>query len=146
MNNTSQDNFSARDRFAALAAGTRELENGRFKLRKEADYERLLEHIRVHKYLKNQDLDHVMSDQEAFVSWYEEVYTPLSESLEDFQFETIFRNLTPMELFLRASDHRFYLQVESGRYISADSAVISYGARFAPSRLSRTLYRLGLSA
>jgi len=137
---------SAREQFQKLAASTDEFTKGKFAIKTDAQYETFLRHVKAHKYLANQNLPFEISDREAFQSWYENVYTPLATAIDDFRFEKVFPDSPLADLYLKTSDHRYFLELEKGHSVNPDEALISYGAHFAPSSFTRFLYKLGLSA
>ncbi len=77
-------------------------------------YERMLEHIAVHKYFMGLDFKRDISDEEAVRHWYETVYTPIVEVIRESEILQEFPEHTEADLYLWAIDHQHFL-VESGQ-------------------------------
>ena len=77
-------------------------------------YERMLEHIAVHKYFMGLDFRREFSDEEAVRHWYETVYTPIAEVIRQSEILQEFPENTEADLYLWAIDHQHFL-VESGQ-------------------------------
>lgn len=74
-------------------------------------YQILMRHIEVHQYLRNLDLEREQSSvrlswQDAVVSWYDNVYLPVVDAINDYQLLTQFPNRTEADLYLWITYHR----------------------------------------
>lgn len=77
-------------------------------------YERLLEHIAVHKYFMGLEWRRDIADDEAVRHWHESVYLPVSEVIRASGILEDFPANTEADLYLWAMDHQHFL-VETGQ-------------------------------
>lgn len=77
-------------------------------------YERMLEHIAVHRYFMGLDLQRDISAEEAVRHWYETVYLPVVEVIRQSEILKDFPENTEADLYLWAMDHQHFL-VETGQ-------------------------------
>ncbi|HLB49541.1 MAG TPA: hypothetical protein VJL59_21215 [Anaerolineales bacterium] len=84
-------------------------------------YERMLEHIAVHKYYMGLDLKRDIGDEEAVTHWYDTVYLPLVEAIHKTGVIERFPARTESDLYLWVIDHQHYLR-ESQPGITPDQA------------------------
>lgn len=72
-------------------------------------YERLLEHIAVHRYFMGLDEKRDVSEAEAVVHWYQTLYQPVEEVIAATGILSAFPGRTTGDLYLWVMDHRHYL-------------------------------------
>ncbi len=72
-------------------------------------YERLLEHIAVHRYFMGLDLQRDVSEEEAVEHWYDEVYLPVVNVIGESGLLEAFSGKTEGDFYLWVMDHRHYL-------------------------------------
>lgn len=92
------------------------------ELRPEADltvtapgqFEKLLEHIEVHRYFMGLDEQRDVSGDEAVSHWYDTVYQPVVEQISDLDLLDGFPGRTVTDLYLWLGDHRGRLWRELG--------------------------------
>lgn len=77
-------------------------------------YERLLEHISVHRYFMGIDEDREVAWSEAVEHWYDHVYEPVLESIRTSGILRGFPGRTEADLYLWLADHRARVQEELG--------------------------------
>ena len=103
------------------------------KLRPEADlrvtipgqYERLLEHIDVHRYFMGLDEQREVSYEEAVAHWYDAVYHPVVALLREHGLLQDAPRHTPTDLYLWLADYRAGLERNLGWTLSP--AAVTYG-------------------
>lgn len=78
-------------------------------------FDRMLEHIAVHKYFMGINLKRDISDQEAIESWYDTVYMPIIEVIRKSDVLKDFPNKSESDLYLWILDHQHYLAEAHGR-------------------------------
>ena len=100
--------------------------------------------IEQHKYFLNLTIDHEIPRHAALESWNSKIFSPLLKAIEDRGLERDFPELGLDELFLKVSEHWYFLKRDEDPGLSADRAVLSYGALHAGDPLSRTEYYLKL--
>lgn len=77
-------------------------------------FERMLEHIAVHRYFMGLDLKRDISEQEAVTDWYDHVYMPIIKVIRDTEILKEFPGKTEGDLYLWVLDHQHYLEAEEG--------------------------------
>lgn len=77
-------------------------------------FERMLEHIAVHRYFMGLDLKRDISEEEAIRDWYDNVYMPVINVIRDTNIIKEFPEKTEGDLYLWVLDHQHYLVSEEG--------------------------------
>lgn len=77
-------------------------------------FDRILEHIAVHRYFMGLDLKRDISEEEAVIHWYETVYLPIVEVIRKSRILKEFPNKTEGDLYLWILDHQHYLAEQEG--------------------------------
>src|SRR5512138_2191431 len=77
-------------------------------------FDRMLEHIAVHRYFMGLDLKRDISKQEAIIHWYDTVYLPIVKVIRDTEILKEFPGKTEGDLYLWVLDHQHYLEKEEG--------------------------------
>ena len=78
-------------------------------------FDRMLEHIAVHRYFMGLDWKRDISDEEAIKHWYETVYMPIIRVIRETGILKDFPDKTEGDLYLWVLDHQHYLEQEEGR-------------------------------
>ncbi len=77
-------------------------------------FDRMLEHIAVHRYFMGLDLKRDVSKEEAVMDWYDNVYMPIVKVIRDTEILKEFPGKTEGDLYLWVLDHQHYLEAEEG--------------------------------
>ncbi|HSM72309.1 MAG TPA: hypothetical protein VK851_12265 [Anaerolineales bacterium] len=77
-------------------------------------FDRMLEHIAVHRYFMGLDLKRDISKEEAIKHWYETVYMPVIHVIRETGILKDFPDKTEGDLYLWVLDHQHYLESEEG--------------------------------
>ena len=77
-------------------------------------FERMLEHIAVHRYFMGLDMQRDISEEEAVKHWYESVYMPVIQIVRETNILNEFPEKTEGDLYLWVLDHQHYLASEEG--------------------------------
>lgn len=72
-------------------------------------FERMLEHIAVHRYFMGIDYQRDVSEEEAVAHWYDTVYMPIVEAIRSSGILREFPGRTEGDLYLWVLDHQHYL-------------------------------------
>ncbi len=72
-------------------------------------FDRMLEHIAVHRYFMGLDLQRDISEEEAIASWYDTVYMPIIKVIRQSDVLKDFPNKSESDLYLWVLDHQHYL-------------------------------------
>lgn len=75
-------------------------------------FDRMLEHIAVHRYFMGLDLKRDISEEEAVSHWYDTVYMPVMKVIRDTDILKDFPGKTEGDLYLWVLDHQSYLAQE----------------------------------
>jgi hypothetical protein len=78
-------------------------------------FERMLEHIAVHRYFMGLDLKRHIDEDEAVAHWYDTVYLPIIEVIRESGILKEFPDKTEGDLYLWTLDHQHYLSKEEGQ-------------------------------
>jgi hypothetical protein len=75
-------------------------------------FDRMLEHIAVHRYFMGIDWKRDISEEEAVTHWYDTVYMPIVNVIRDTNILKDFPGKTEGDLYLWVLDHQHYLVKE----------------------------------
>lgn len=78
-------------------------------------FDRMLEHLAVHRYFMGLDLQRDISEEEAVSDWYDNVYMPVINVIRETHILGEFPNKTEGDLYLWVLDHQHYLVSEEGQ-------------------------------
>jgi len=95
-------------------------------------YDRLLDHIEVHRYFMGIDEDREVGYDEAVAHWYDAVYLPVVERIRDTDLLRGFPGRTETDLYLWLSEHRGRLAEELGFALPSESIADAVGTGAAP--------------
>ena len=101
-----------------------------FRFTLPGQYDKILQHISVHRWFMGEKLNRPISDEEAIKGWYEEVYEPVVRIINQHQILKRFPNRTPMDLYLWILEHRWYLAEEQKGRVSIESAALHFSQHF----------------
>jgi hypothetical protein len=101
-------------------------------------YERLLEHIAVHRYFMGMDEQREVDEAEAVMHWYDTVYLPIVEVIREQGILADFPGRTESDLYLWLMDHMHYLRESQGEVDPTDAAQ-EFAAEFSERSLNKLL-------
>jgi len=78
-------------------------------------FDRMIEHIAVHRYFMGLDLKRDISEQEAIMHWYDTVYMPIVREIRKSKILKEFPGKTEGDLYLWVLDHQRYLSQSEGQ-------------------------------
>jgi len=78
-------------------------------------FDRMLEHIAVHRYFMGLDLQRDISEEEAIADWHDNVYMPVVNVIRETNILKEFSNKTEGDLYLWVLDHQHYLVSNQGQ-------------------------------
>jgi len=82
-------------------------------------FDRILEHIAVHRYFMGLDWKRDISEEEAVNHWYEAVYLPIVQVIRESEALKEFPDKTEGDLYLWVLDHQHYLAAQEGLPLAA---------------------------
>ena len=89
-------------------------------------YERLQQHISVHRWFLGEKLKRSVTQEEAALSWFQEVYHPLVKIIRKHRILRQFPGRTETDLYLWIIEHRWYLAEETKKKISLETAATDF--------------------
>ena len=95
-------------------------------------YERLLEHIEVHRYFMGIDEDRAVAYPEAVAHWYDAVYLSVVEHIRATDLLRDFPGRSEADLYLWLSEHRGRLAAELGFALPSESIADTVGSGTTP--------------
>ncbi|MBC8449701.1 MAG: universal stress protein [Chloroflexi bacterium] len=100
-------------------------------------YQVLEEHIEVHRYFMGLEQQQEIPYEEAVAHWYDQVYLPVVQAIQERGVLRDFPVRTEADLYLWLAEHRAALQEELGWEIRPEAAADDLAARFstAPRRI-----------
>jgi hypothetical protein len=97
-------------------------------------YDRLLEHVAVHRYFMGLERERFVPEDEAVCDWYDNVYMPLVRIIREQDVLADFPHRTEADLYLWVIDHQHYLRERFGPGVETERAtehfVDHYTTRF----------------
>jgi nucleotide-binding universal stress UspA family protein len=127
------------------------LEKTRIKdLRPDADlcvtlpgqYERLLEHVEVHRYFMGIEQEREIPYEEAAAHWYDTVYMPIIAVIRERGLLRDFPDRTEADLYLWIMEHRAELEESLGWQVDAEQAADHLASEYS-TRAERVASRVG---
>jgi hypothetical protein len=103
-------------------------------------YERLLEHIAVHRHFLGLTWQRFIPPDEAVGDWYDAVYWPLVSIIRDRNVLKEFPNRTEADLYLWVMDHQHYLREQFGPAVSSEQAADHFADRYTSRPVKRVLH------
>jgi hypothetical protein len=120
------------------------------KLRPEQDieftigggYERLLEHIAVHRHFMGLEQRRFISEDAAVCDWYDNVYLPLVHIIREKDILADFPGRTEADLYLWIMDHQHYLREQFGPEVGAEQAAEHFADHYTTRPLKRIVHAM----
>jgi nucleotide-binding universal stress UspA family protein len=100
-------------------------------------YDRLENHIEVHRFFIEMATEQELSDEEAVTRWYDEAYLPLVRAIREQGILRDFPQRTETDLYLWLAEHQAQLRNALGWQIRPDTAVTQLAPQFKPKPLYR---------
>ncbi len=100
-------------------------------------YNRLLEHISVHRWYLGEERKAEVSFSEAVASWYDNVYIPLINVIHEQDILKNFPGRTETDLYLWIIQHQWHLRETYGNDIPLEEAVEDFSQDFSKSPLNK---------
>ena len=89
-------------------------------------FDRMLEHIAVHRYFMGLDWKRDISEEEAVMHWYDTVYRPVVSVIRDTNILKEFPGKTEGDLYLWVLDHQRYLTDEGEALQAPETAAHTF--------------------
>jgi hypothetical protein len=100
-------------------------------------YDRLLEHIGLHRYTISQQGGTLVPEQEATCDWYDHVYQPIVQFIRTHEILADFPHRTEADLYLWIVDHQHYLQEQCGPGVILEQVAAHFAERHSGRLLKR---------
>src|SRR5512140_1843034 len=85
-------------------------------------FDRMVQHIAVHRYFMGLDLKRDISEQEAITDWYDNVYMPIVKVIRASKILKEFPGKTEGDLYLWVLDHQSYIAAAEGQALQSPEA------------------------
>ena len=105
-------------------------------------YERLLEHVDVHRYFMGIEQQQEIPYQEAVTHWYDTIYMPIITVIRERGLLRDFPDRTEADLYLWLMEHRAELEESLGWQIDAEQAADHLASEYS-TRTERVVSRVG---
>ena len=89
-------------------------------------FDRIVEHIAVHRYFMGLDLKRDISEEEAIIHWYDTVYMPIVKVIRKSKILKEFPGKTEADLYLWVLDHERYLSEEGQDLHPPEAAAMGF--------------------
>ena len=103
-------------------------------------YERLLEHIAVHRYFMGLEQQRFIPEDEAVCDWYEHVYLPLVYIIREKDTLADFPSRTEADLYLWVMDHQHYLRERFGPGVGTEQATEHFADHYTTRPIKRMVH------
>lgn len=103
-------------------------------------YERLLEHIAVHRHFMGLEQQRFIPEDEAVCDWYEHVYLPVAGIIRKQNVLADFPNRTEADLYLWIMDHQHYLREQFGPEVQTEKAAEHFADHYTVRPVRRVLH------
>ncbi len=103
-------------------------------------YERLIEHIAVHRYFMGLEQQRFIPEDEAVCDWYEGVYMPLVRIIRERDVLADFPGRTEADLYLWIIDHQHYLRERFGPGVETERAAEHFAEHYTTRLIKRILH------
>jgi len=105
-------------------------------------YERLLEHISVHRWFMGEKRRGPVSYLDAVADWYDQVYMPLIKVIRDNHILNDFPSRTEADLYLWVIEHIWYMREEVDEEISLEDAAEHFADEYSERPLKQLVNNL----
>jgi hypothetical protein len=102
-------------------------------------YERLLEHIAVHRHFMGLEQQHFIPEDEAVCDWYDHLYLPLVHIIREKDVLADFPSRTEADLYLWIMDHQHYLRERFGAGVGMEQAAEHFADHYTTRPVKRVL-------
>jgi len=106
-------------------------------------YERLLEHIAVHRHFMGLEQQRFIPEDEAVCDWYDDLYLPLVRIIREKDILADFPGRTEADLYLWVMDHQHYLRERFGLGVGTEQAAEHFASHYTTRPVKRVLHAVG---
>lgn len=99
-------------------------------------YDVIYNHILVHKYYLNEHATNEISFADALVSWYNNVYKPIIDIIQEEHLDARFPGRTPSDLYVWIVKHWDFLKKKYGVHYSMSDAAKDFAKKYGKKRLT----------
>lgn len=122
MNETKHDRAKSSDLKMMLKDEQLELDSPQ-------EWDEIVHHIEVHRYLINQNIPWKISWADAVFSWYENVFAPIRRAVEAWEIKAAFPDRSMGQLYLAVATHWHFLK-ESQADVLPEEAARDFSAHY----------------
>ena len=103
-------------------------------------YERLLEHIAVHRHFMGLEQQRFIPEDEAVCDWYDDIYLPLVRIIRERSVLADFPGRAEADLYLWIMDHQHYLRERFGSGVGTAQAAAHFAEHYTTRPIKRVLH------
>lgn len=103
-------------------------------------YDRLLEHIAVHRYFMGLEQQRFIPEDEAVCDWYDNLYLSLVHIISEKDVLADFPGRTEADLYLWIMDHQHYLRERFGPGVETEQAAEHFADHYTTRPIKRILH------
>jgi hypothetical protein len=103
-------------------------------------YDRLLEHIAVHRYFMGLEQQRFILEDKAVCDWYDNLYLPLVRIIREKDVLADFPGRTEADLYLWIMDHQHYLRERFGPGVETEQAAEHFADHYTTRPIKRVLH------
>ncbi len=100
-------------------------------------YDRLLEHVAVHRYFMGLERERFVPEDEAVCDWYDNLYLPLVQLVREKNILDDFPGRTEADLYVWIMDHQHFLREDYGPQVRAETAAEHFAEHYTTRPLKR---------
>ena len=100
-------------------------------------YDKLYDHIQVHRYYMGEQLDRPIEDDEAVLGWYRDVYLPLADAITEHDLLSDFPSRTITDLYLWVIEHMWYLREQQNDEVTPAEAADHFSRSYSKNPIRR---------
>lgn len=105
-------------------------------------YQKIIEHIEVHRYFMGNNLQRDISWDEAVTNWFDEVYQPMENLIRKNAILNEFPGRTEADLYLWIIEHLWYLRETLQSDVSMEEAALHFADEYSQNSVRRFLRAL----
>jgi hypothetical protein len=100
-------------------------------------YDRLLEHVAVHRYFMGLEQERFIPEDQAVCDWYDSIYLPLVQLVREKGILADFPGRTEADLYIWIMDHQHFLREQYGPEVESETAAEHFAQRYTTRPLRR---------
>ena len=130
------------DRFLQTTGLKKVSSNREILFTQAGQYDKLLEHIQVHRWYMGEKYNHFIDEHRAARSWYRRVYLPLVQIISEMKVLADFPGRKEADLYLWIIEHQYFLAEKSGGMVTLEQAALHFVNRYSHRPIRKIMHWL----